>query len=61
MSNLYATIIHVPADYPTISSAISAASPGDTIIVAAGVYNEHVAINVANLTLLGAQATGSFD
>jgi hypothetical protein len=56
MSDLYATIIYVPADYPTISSAISAASPGDTIIVAAGVYNEHVVINVANLTLLGAQA-----
>jgi Right handed beta helix region len=56
MSDLYATIIHVPADYPTISSAVSAASPGDTIIAAAGVYNEHVVINVANLTLLGAQA-----
>ena len=56
MNDLYATIIHVPADYPTISSAISAANPGDTIIVAAGVYNEHVVINVANLTLLGAQA-----
>jgi pectin methylesterase-like acyl-CoA thioesterase len=46
----------VPADYPTISSAISAASPGDTIIVEAGVYNEHVVINVPNLILLGAQA-----
>lgn len=56
MSDLYATIIHVPADFPTISAAISAASPGDTIIVAAGVYNEQVVINVANLTLLGAQA-----
>ena len=56
MSDLYATIIHVPADFPTIASAISAASPGDTIIVAAGVYNEDVVINVANLTLLGAQA-----
>jgi hypothetical protein len=56
MSDLYATIIHVPADFPTISSAISAASPGDTIIVAAGVYNEHVVIDVADLTLLGAQA-----
>ena len=56
MSDLYAAIIQVPADYPTISSAISAASPGDTIIVAAGVYNEHVVINVPNLTLLGAQA-----
>jgi len=56
MTDLYATIIHVPGDYSTISSAISAASPGDTIVVAAGVYNEHVVINVANLTLLGAQA-----
>jgi hypothetical protein len=56
MSDLDATTIHVPADYPTISSAISASSPGDTIIVAAGVYNEHVVINVATLTLLGAQA-----
>lgn len=56
MSDLYAAIIDVPADYPTISSAISAASPGDTIIAAAGVYNEHVVINVPNLTLLGAQA-----
>ena len=55
-SDLDATIIHVPADFPTISSAISAANAGDTIIVAAGVYNEHVVINVPNLTLLGAQA-----
>jgi Right handed beta helix region len=56
MSDLYATIIHVPADHPTISLAISAASPGDTIIVAAGAYHEQVVINVENLTLLGAQA-----
>ena len=48
--------IHVPADYPTISAAIAASNPGDTIVVASGVYNEHVDINKANLTLLGAQA-----
>lgn len=56
MSDLYAQIVHVPGDFPTISSAIAAANPGDTIIVAAGVYNEHLVVNVANLTLLGAQA-----
>ena len=48
--------INVPADFTTISAAIAAASPGDTIIVAAGLYNEHVDINVASLTLLGAQS-----
>jgi len=51
------TIIYVPTvGTPTISSAIAIASPGDTIQVAAGTYAEHVQINVANLTLLGAQA-----
>src|SRR5438270_12156432 len=42
--------------YVTITSAISAASPGDTIKVCPGLYNEQVMINKDNLTLLGAQA-----
>jgi hypothetical protein len=46
----------VPSEFATISQAIIASNPGDTIIVAAGVYNEQVNINVANLTLQGAQA-----
>jgi len=33
-----ADVIHVPADYPTIQEAINAASHGDEIIVADGVY-----------------------
>src|SRR5262245_25764436 len=35
-----AATLHVPADYPTIGSATSVASPGDSILVAAGTYDE---------------------
>ena len=42
--------------YMTITAAIAAASPGDTIKVCPGLYNEQVMINKDNLTLLGAQA-----
>jgi len=40
-----AATINVPADYATIQGAINAASTSDTIIVAAGVYHEHVLLN----------------
>jgi uncharacterized repeat protein (TIGR01451 family) len=38
--------------YTTIQSAINAASPGDTILVQSGTYNEHVVVN-KQLTLQG--------
>ncbi len=38
--------------YPTIQAAIDAASPGDTILVHAGTYNEQIVVNKA-LTLQG--------
>jgi len=45
-----------PADFDTIQGAIDAAESGDTIIVAAGVYEEEVKIMDKSLILLGAQA-----
>src|SRR2546427_2785637 len=42
--------------YTTISAAVAAANPGDTIMVCPGFYNEQVSINTDNLTLLGAKA-----
>jgi Right handed beta helix region len=45
--------IHVPADAPTISAAVSLAQPGDLVLVASGVYHESVKITTAAVTLRG--------
>ena len=48
-----ATVLKVPRDYATIQAAVNAASTGDTIKVAAGVYNENVVISTSALRLKG--------
>src|SRR5438874_2302999 len=50
-----ATSLPCTGAFPTISSAVAAASPGDTIQVCHGTYNELVTVN-KTLTILGAQA-----
>ncbi len=44
--------LRVPADYPTIAGAVSAASAGGTVLVAAGTYEENIVIDKP-LTLRG--------
>ena len=51
-------IIHVPLDYSTIQAAVNASSPGDTILVGAGTYNETVTVG-KNLSLIGAGSSNS--
>ncbi|UCF42466.1 MAG: hypothetical protein JSV99_07635 [Planctomycetota bacterium] len=45
------TTILVPDDYPTIQEAIDAAFPGDIIMVAPGLYEEHIKFSGKNVTL----------
>ena len=45
----------MPRDFSTIQAAVNAASPGDTIKVATGVYNENVVISTSGLRLKGGE------
>ncbi len=45
---------NVPADYPTIQSAVDAADPGDLVLIQPGVYKEQVTVSTDNLVIRGA-------
>ena len=47
------TTRRVPGGYPTIQAAVDAASPGDLVLVAAGVYREEVTVTTPSLVLRG--------
>src|SRR5439155_16982933 len=53
-SSALGTIIHVPADQPTIQTAINAAVNGDTIVVAAGMYFENIDFLGKAITVISA-------
>jgi plastocyanin len=43
----------VPADYPTIQSAVDAADPGDMVMIGNGIYAEEVTVTTPSLILRG--------
>ncbi len=49
-----------PADFTSIQAAIDNASPGDTILIFPGIYEENVDVYVTNLTLIS-ESAGSRD
>lgn len=51
----WAAIINVPGDQATIQAAITAATAGDEIVVAAGTYNEELTLD-KDVTIQGANA-----
>jgi plastocyanin len=44
---------NVPADHPTIQSAVDAADPGDLVLIAPGVYREAARVTTPFLTIRG--------
>lgn len=53
VGQIFAIIIHVPGDYPTIQQGINAANPGDIVMVAPGIYYEEITLK-ADVAVIGA-------
>lgn len=52
------TTIHVPADQATIQAAITAAQPGDTVLVAPGTYLENIDFQGKAITVTSSDGAG---
>ena len=48
---LSASTISVPGDQPTIEAGVNVAAPGDTVVIACGVYYEHDIVVVVDICL----------
>ena len=50
--------IHEPADFPTIQAAVNAATAGDLVLIAKGVYHEAVDVKTPGITIRGEYRMG---
>ncbi|MCF7956530.1 MAG: hypothetical protein K9M75_12065 [Phycisphaerae bacterium] len=61
-SLVQAAVINVPGDYTIIQDAINASSPGDEILIAAGVYYQRgIKLDDKNITIRGANPADPYE